>query len=67
MRLKYIGCAIVLAASFALFGCDSGGGGASPKAENTQGVQLKQLPAPGSPGGGTVAPKGAAGGKAGAD
>jgi len=45
-----------------LAGCDSGGGGASPKVENTKNVQLKSLAKPGSPagGGGGAAPGGGA-------
>jgi len=52
MRIRLAGLITVAAAACWTAGCDSGGGGSSPKAENKTGKELQPLPKPGSPGGG---------------
>lgn len=51
MIKRFLGVCVVAAVLFAV-GCDSGGGGSSPKAE-TGGVQFKEKSAPQSPAGGS--------------
>ena len=50
MIKRFVGICVV-AGLLGAAGCDSGGGGSSPKAE-TQGVQFKEKSAPQSPAGG---------------
>ena len=65
MRSRWAVRLLIAAFIVGMVGCDSGGGGASPKAEGKPGVELKPLPPPGAPGG--AAPKKAPGGAAKAD
>ena len=54
---------LILAGALSVAGCDSGGGGSAPKADN-KGAQFKELPAPASPAGGGNAKQPGAGAKA---
>jgi hypothetical protein len=52
MRYRCLTLAVVVAFCLSGTGCDTGKGGANPKAENPNNVQLKPLDSPQTPGGG---------------